>query len=214
MPPRPTVTSGFGARERLPAVPADSRDDPHDLIHLLDRQQPAERAAVSGLAAALPSGRERLRTRRRMGWIRGRGLRRIRRVLAEPSFQLTDPLALRHDQRLGGVRRRFPNLQRQGQGGPFHRPGYRGSPPVLQPPVTRGLNAYQSVMRWGIRRDQSAGRQPSQMTERWPQHVPVTRWELRAIADQVRDYRDLRGRTISLSFEGAFNHWLLSMILE
>jgi NitT/TauT family transport system substrate-binding protein len=34
------------------------------------------------------------------------------------------------------------------------------------------------------------------------------------IADQIRDYRDLKGRTISLSFEGAFNHWLLGVMLE
>jgi NitT/TauT family transport system substrate-binding protein len=36
----------------------------------------------------------------------------------------------------------------------------------------------------------------------------------REIADQFRDYSDLRGRTISLSFEGAFNHWLLGVMLE
>jgi NitT/TauT family transport system substrate-binding protein len=34
------------------------------------------------------------------------------------------------------------------------------------------------------------------------------------IADQFHDYRDLAGRTISLSFEGAFNHWLLGVMLE
>ncbi len=34
------------------------------------------------------------------------------------------------------------------------------------------------------------------------------------IADQFHDYRDLAGRTVSLSFEGAFNHWLLGVMLE
>jgi NitT/TauT family transport system substrate-binding protein len=34
------------------------------------------------------------------------------------------------------------------------------------------------------------------------------------LAEQFHDYSDLKGRTISLSFEGAFNHWLLGVMLE
>src|SRR5437773_669857 len=49
MPPDPGPPAGWGFGERLPTVSADRRDDPHDLSHLLDRQQPAERAPVSRL---------------------------------------------------------------------------------------------------------------------------------------------------------------------
>jgi hypothetical protein len=57
-------------------------------------------------------------------------------VLAEPSFQLTDALALGHGQRLGCARRRFPNLQRQRQVGQLHGPGYSPLPPTSQAPVS------------------------------------------------------------------------------
>src|SRR5439155_16599440 len=56
VPPHPAPTAGCDARERLPTVPADLRHDPHGLIHLLDRQQPAERAPVSRLPPALAAG--------------------------------------------------------------------------------------------------------------------------------------------------------------
>jgi len=48
--------SGFGVRERLPAVPTDRRQNPYDLIHLLGRQQRSAGPRVAWLAAALPAG--------------------------------------------------------------------------------------------------------------------------------------------------------------
>ena len=138
LPPRPTTTAGCGARERLPTVPADRRDDPHDLIHLLDRQQPAERPAVSRLAAALPSGGRRIRPRWCLGRIRRRGTGETCRGLAQADFQVPDALLQGHHQRLGCARGRGPDLRRQGQDGQFHRPWYTASPLAVQPPVTRG----------------------------------------------------------------------------
>ena len=69
MSPDPATTTASGFGKRLPAVPADLRYDPHDLIHLLDRQQPAERPAVARLATALPAGGRRRRARWSLGRI-------------------------------------------------------------------------------------------------------------------------------------------------
>src|SRR6266849_4079153 len=92
MPPRPAPTWSFGAREGLLTMPTVLRHHGHDLVHLLDRQQPAAGPTVSGLAAALPSGRRRFRAHRGLGRIRRRRPRGIGRGLPQPGFQLADPL--------------------------------------------------------------------------------------------------------------------------
>ena len=51
--PAPTVAGGFG--KRLLAMPAALRHHGHDLVHLLNWQQRAERAPVAGLAASFAS---------------------------------------------------------------------------------------------------------------------------------------------------------------
>jgi hypothetical protein len=57
MPPDPGPAAGGGSGEGLLTMPAVRRHHRHDLVPLLDREQPAERPAVSRLAAALPFGR-------------------------------------------------------------------------------------------------------------------------------------------------------------
>src|SRR5712692_7112300 len=114
MPPHPSPAATSGYRERLPTVPADLREDHYHLVHLLDRQQRTEGSAVAGLAAALASGGRRPALLGALGWIRRGGTRGIGRVLAQPGFQLAAALPLGQDQRLGGARRRCPDLQRQG----------------------------------------------------------------------------------------------------
>jgi hypothetical protein len=64
----------------LPTVPAKLRDDSHDLIDLIDRQQRTIGATVAPLAATLPSRGQRLLPMRRLWWVcRGRtgGIRRV-----------------------------------------------------------------------------------------------------------------------------------------
>src|SRR5829696_394965 len=72
MPPDPAPPAAGGLGQRPLTVPTDLRSDHHDLVHLLDRQQPAEGPAVSRLAAALPAGGPRPALRRDVPWI-GRG---------------------------------------------------------------------------------------------------------------------------------------------
>src|SRR5437588_12017777 len=80
MPPRPATTTPGSARERLPTVPAELRYDAHHLIHLLDRQQPAECAPVSRLAAALPAGPRRPPLRGYVRWVREGGREELEEV--------------------------------------------------------------------------------------------------------------------------------------
>ena len=71
-------------------MPAPLRHHGHDLVDLLDRQQRPERAPVSRLAAPLPAGWERFRSRRGLGWIRGRRPGGVGRGLADLRFQVPD----------------------------------------------------------------------------------------------------------------------------
>src|SRR5829696_6974000 len=92
MPPDTTTTGASTFGKRLLTVPAVLRLDRHDLVYLLDRQQPAAGPAMSRLAAALPSGMRRIRAHRRLGRIRGRRARGIGGSLAQAGFQLLDLL--------------------------------------------------------------------------------------------------------------------------
>src|SRR3954447_1006894 len=92
MPPDPGPTAGAVFDKRLLTMPTLLWHHDHNLVHLLDRQQPAAGPPVSGLAAPLPSGGRRLRARRGLGRIRRGGTGRIGGVLSESGFQLADPL--------------------------------------------------------------------------------------------------------------------------
>src|SRR3954469_25490785 len=73
MPPDPGPTAGAVFDKRLLTMPTLLWHHDHNLVHLLDRQQPAAGPPVSGLATPLPSGGRRLRARRGLGWIRRGG---------------------------------------------------------------------------------------------------------------------------------------------
>jgi hypothetical protein len=62
---------------RKSAASSNIRIHHHDFIHLPDRQQRAVGPAVSRLATPRPARERGLRARRRLGWIRRRGARRI-----------------------------------------------------------------------------------------------------------------------------------------
>jgi hypothetical protein len=68
MPPHPGPAAGGVFEEGLLTMPTLLWHYDHDLVYLLDRQQPAAGPAMSRLAAALPSRGRRLRAR----WCLGR----------------------------------------------------------------------------------------------------------------------------------------------
>ena len=60
MPLYSATTAASGFRKRLLTMPAALRHHGYEFIHLLDRQQGAERTPVTGLAAPLASRRQHL----------------------------------------------------------------------------------------------------------------------------------------------------------
>src|SRR4051812_21506179 len=127
MPPDPDTTAAGGFGKRLSTVPAALGYYGHHLVHLLDRQQPAEGPAVPWLAAPVPSGGWRFPARWCLRWVGRRRTRRIRGVLAQPGFQIADALLQGPDERLGGARGRGPDFRRQGRIGALRSRRYTAS---------------------------------------------------------------------------------------
>src|SRR5215213_2045090 len=92
MPPHPTSVAGGVLRKRLLTMPILVWHHGHDLVHLLDWQQPAAGPVVARLAAPPPSGRRRFGPRGCLGRIRRGGREELADVwLTRASSSWTRP---------------------------------------------------------------------------------------------------------------------------